>query len=215
MCRLLFVRSPRALDPRPHLSRFARTAQISPEDQSHGWGCAWRLRDQWNFYHSLKPVWEDSYEHVPQTTFLLAHARSAFRNEGIEIKNNMPFTDGSKVFIFNGELQGVRIREKGRIGAEKVFNFVKRYDDGDTLNAIRTGVKLLRQKSNYVRAMNFIIAERDRAWLNSEYSENSEYFQMHEKIVGDVHTISSSPYEGESDWIGISNHAAGEIIHHV
>ena len=27
----------------------------------------------------------------------------------------------------NGELQGVRIREEGRIGAEKIFNFIKQY----------------------------------------------------------------------------------------
>ncbi len=212
MCRLLCVRSSGAIDPQFHLSKFAHTAQFSPEDQSHGWGCAWMLGNQWNFYHNLKPVWEDTFDHVPQTNFLLAHARSAYRNEGIAVENNMPFTDGSKVFIFNGELQGVRIREKGRIGAEKVFNFVKRYDDGDTLSAIRTGVRILKQKSNYVRAMNFIIAQHDRAWLNSEYSENSDYFQMHEKFAGDVHIISSSPYENEFDWIGISNHVAREIV---
>ncbi len=211
MCRLLYVRSPTEIDSNSHLTKFARIAQISPEDQSHGWGCAWMQFEHWNFYHTLKPIWEDAYDHVPNTNILLAHARSAYRNEGIEIANNMPFTDGSKIFIFNGELQGVRVREKGRTGAEKVFNFVKRYDDGNFLSAMRTGVEILKNKSKYVRAMNFIVAEPNRAWLSTEFNENAEYFQMYEKHMGEIHIISSAPYENENDWTPIANHTVREI----
>jgi len=36
----------------------------------------------------------------------VAHARSAFEDKDIVVENNMPFTDGERVFIFNGELRG-------------------------------------------------------------------------------------------------------------
>ena len=113
----------------------------------------------------------------------------------LKSKNNMPFFDGSKVFIFNGELQGVRINEQGRIGAEKVFNFVKRFDRGDTLSAIRQGVQLLTKKTQYVRAMNFIIAEQGQAWISTAFSENPGYFQMCQKFSEGEHVISSAPYD--------------------
>ena len=35
------------------------------------------------------------------------------------------------MFVFNGELRGVRVKADGRIGAEKIFNYVKRFDRGD------------------------------------------------------------------------------------
>ncbi|MDE0310574.1 MAG: hypothetical protein OXI60_12205 [Acidiferrobacterales bacterium] len=195
-----------------HLERFALTARNSPEYQGHGWGCAWLNKDRWDFHHSLKPIWEDDFEQFIDCRYFVAHARSAYRNEGIEIANNMPFTDGHRVFIFNGELRGVRIREDGRIGAEKVFNFVRRHDSGDTLYAIREAVRLLNSKTRYVRAMNFIIADRENGWLNSEYNEYSEYFQMHELLQEDLHIISSAPYAGESGWTAIDNHIVRRIL---
>lgn len=211
MCRLLYLRAGHPVSTKTHLERFALIARNSPEYQGHGWGCAWMESEKWNFYHSLKPIWEDDFEQFVDCDYFLAHARSAYQNEGIEIQNNMPFTDGDRVFIFNGELRGVRIREEGRIGAEKVFNFVRRHDNGDVLDAIQTAVRLLVMKSRYVRAMNFVIADRQNAWLNSEFSEMPEYFQMYEVIQDDVHIISSAPYEGESGWTVIGNHVARRV----
>ena len=207
MCRLLYVRSSTPVSIGKHLIRFAETAENSPEDQSHGWGCAWLESDEWRFYHSLKPIWEDDIANFPKAGYFVAHSRSAYRNEGIMIENNMPFTDGDMVFVFNGELKGVRIRERGRIGAEKVFNFVKRFDSGDMLDAVERGVSALVKKTRYVRAMNFVIAGKREAWLNSIYSEYPEYFQMHEKITDSVHIVSSTPYANESGWIPIANHS--------
>ncbi len=205
MCRLLYIRSSESFALAPHLKEFAKTASNSPEDQSHGWGCAWIEQGNWRFYHSLTPVWEDNLDQFASSKCVLAHARSAYKNEGIEIQNNMPFYDGSRVFIFNGELQGVRVREEGRIGAEKVFNFVKRFDHGDLLAAIREGVARLERKTRYIRAMNFIIAQPDRAWLNTQFGENPQYFQMHEKSCDNLFMVSSTPYQGDPLWTPIAN----------
>ena len=127
MCRLLWLRAEHPVDVSVHLAPFARLWQESTEYQGHGWGCATLAGDQWRLHHSLSPIWEDDLTVFGETRLFLAHARSAFRDEGIAIENNMPFTRANEVFIFNGELNGVRIREEGRIGAEKIFNYTRRF----------------------------------------------------------------------------------------
>ena len=194
-----------------HLEQFALTAENSPEDQSHGWGCAWMESGSWQFYHNIAPIWEDSFERFGSAEFFLAHARSAFRNEGIEVSNNMPFANGDQVFVFNGELKGVRIREQGRIGAEKVFNFIRRFDNADLEQAIRLGVATLMRKTRYTRAMNFIIATPGDAWLSTQYNENPDYFQMHQKFTDDTLIVSSAPYERSLGWVPIENHTLSRI----
>ncbi len=211
MCRLLVVRSVEPVSMQYHLEQFAHTAENSPEDQSHGWGCAWLSEGRWQFYHSIKPIWEDDFGKFQPNAYFLAHARSAYRNEGIEVANNMPFDDGERVFVFNGELQGVRIRERGRIGAEKVFNFIKRFDEGDMESAIQQGVHHLIRKTRYVRAMNLVIATRKNAWLSTVYNENPDYFQMHRKQTDSICIISSTPYANSSGWQPIDNSTIEQI----
>ncbi len=211
MCRLLYVRSDDPVNTMSYLTEFAATAKNSPEYQGHGWGCAWIESGRWRTYHNVDPIWTDECAVIPDSNHFVAHARSAYRNEGIGARNNMPFRQDDQIFIFNGELHGVRLYIEGRIGAEKVFNFVRRYDDGDTLGAIETAVGNLRKKSRYIRAMNFIVADLQSAWLSSEFNEDPEYFQMHERLDGGVHIISSSPFPGQSDWLPIANNTVREI----
>lgn len=206
MCRLLYVRAASPFDTREHLEIFAEISKHSPEYQGHGWGCAWVRDGDWQFHHDIRPVWEDDVDGFGETTLLLAHARSAFKDEGIRVENNMPFFDGNYVFIFNGELQGVRIREEGRIGAEKVFNYVKRFDNGDMLRAIERSVSVIEKRTRYVRAMNFIMASQDSAYLATVFGENPDYFQMHRRRGADMDIVCSAPYPGEPDWRAIDNH---------
>ena len=119
MCRLLWLRAEEPFEVSPHLQKFGTLCQNSEEYQGHGWGCSWMSEGQWRFHHTLSPIWEDNLNSFGKTRLFLAHARSAFRDEGIVVENNMPFCQDNEVFIFNGELSGVRIREQGRIGAEQ------------------------------------------------------------------------------------------------
>ena len=162
MCRLLCVHSHRPFAIEPHLDVFAAIARDSREYQGHGWGCAWLEDGEWRLHRDIRPVWEDRRDRFGESTLLLAHARSAFRDEGICVENNMPFDDGRHVFIFNGELRGVRIREQGRIGAEKVFNYVKRFDRGDMHEALERGLAVIEKRTRCVRAMNVILASPTR-----------------------------------------------------
>jgi glutamine amidotransferase len=206
MCRLLYVRANAPFAIRDHLEIFAGIAKSSPEYQGHGWGCAWVRDGEWQFHHDIQPVWEDDLAGFGHTTLLIAHARSAFRDEGICVENNMPFFDGRHVFIFNGELQGVRIREQGRIGAEKIFNYVKRFSKNTMFESIARGVEVIEKRTRYVRAMNFIMASLESTYLATSYAENPGYFQLHRRRDTDMDRVCSVAYPGEREWRVIADH---------
>lgn len=195
MCRILCVRSDERFDMEPHLAAFAQLARESPEYQGDGWGCAWIDADGWRVYRDISPVWEDAAAPAGRTTLLLAHARSAYRGEGIRVENNMPFFDGERAFIFNGELHGVRIKERGRIGAEKVFNFIKRFGDGDMGLALERGLDAIEKRTRYVRAMNLIVADAARrVHFATRFSEDPDYFRMHASRRDGARILCSAPY---------------------
>ena len=210
MCRMLCIRSREAVDIAEHIAALADIAKNSREYQGHGWGCAWLAGDGWQVYRNVAPIWEDDDRPTGRTTLLLAHARSAFRDEGICVENNMPFFDGERAFIFNGELQGVRIKEQGRIGAEKIFNYIKRFDRGDLHRAMCRGVEVIAKRTRYVRAMNIILADASRICVASRFGEDPEYFQMHTTATDDARIICSEPYPdttGLRQWVPIDNGA--------
>jgi predicted glutamine amidotransferase len=211
MCRLLLVHSPAAFDPAPHLRAFAEIARNSREFQGHGWGCAVLSGDGWSFYRDIRPVWEDDPGRFPLTTRLLAHARSAFRDEGIAVENNMPFTDGETVFLFNGELHGVRLKAEGRIGAEKIFNVIRRSGSGKGPEALRKAVRVIESRTRYVKAMNIILSDAGNAWASSLFNEDSDYFTLRRKTADGVTVVCSEPYPGTDGWEKLENRFMGAV----
>jgi glutamine amidotransferase len=159
LCRLLFVNSKIKFPIVDYLHKFAEIAKCSREYQGHGWGFGFWDNNKWTYYKNIKPIWEDDLAQFGKSNRIIAHVRSAFKDEGIVIENNMPFYDEKYNFIFNGELRGVKIKEKGRIGAEKIFNFIKRFDKGNIKDALHRGTEIISKKSAYVKAMNIIITD--------------------------------------------------------
>jgi len=221
MCRILLVRSKTPFAIAKELKPFASIAENSREYQGHGWGCSWLpvsdvpvfdepvsdspLSDsngtstedepqRWQHYHNIKPIWQDDPDQFATTTLLLVHARSAFRDEGIAVENNMPFSDGESVFIFNGELRGVKIKSEGRIGAEKIFNYIRRMDKGDKLQALEKAVAIINRRTQYVRAMNILMSDGDQCLVSSTYNEDPGYFQMHRSVHNGIERVCSEPY---------------------
>jgi glutamine amidotransferase len=205
MCRLLYVKSENEFSIKDHLEKFADISKNSEEYQGHGWGCAYLIDNKWVHYKSIIPVWEDEFSRFGKSKLLLAHARSAFQDRDIVIENNMPFYDDRYVFIFNGELRGVKINSAGRIGAEKIFNFIKRFDKGNILDAIEKGVNIIIKRTTYIRAMNFIITDGNKAFVSSLFNEDENYFTMHYKKSRTDLVICSDPYTDENDWLKIKN----------
>lgn len=205
MCRLLAVRSAAKFSVASYLQQFARVARESQEYQGHGWGIACRIdENKWAYHKTVNPIWEDDLQQFPAADMLIAHVRSAFRDEGIVVDNNMPFYDERAIFIFNGELQGVRLREDGRIGAEKIFNVIKRFDRGDLGVALQKATALIRKRTRHVRAMNIIVTDRRQFYVSSAYAERPAYFQMAVKYDPAL-VICSDPFPGESGWETIPN----------
>ena len=211
MCRLLFAESDEPFPIARHLVPFSEIARNSKEYQGHGWGCAYWADGRWAVYRDVRPVWEDDLRRFPRTLRLLAHARSAFRNEGVAVENNMPFTDGKTVFAFNGELHGVRVKAQGRTGAEKVFTLIRQLDHGDTLSALKRAVDVLQKRSRHIKAMNIILSDGAHTWASSLFSEDPDYFTLRRKSEDGVRIVCSEPYPGESGWLSIDNRFAGIV----
>ncbi len=219
MCRILYARSAQPFSMSDLLQPFAEMARDSREFQGHGWGCAWRDADGdvkgdsngWQQYHNIRPVWEDDLSQFGSTHLLLVHARSAFRDEGIVVENNMPFSDGKSVYIFNGELRGVRIQSEGRIGAEKIYNYIRRFDKGDLCAATTKAVDIIKKRSSYVRAMNIILSDGEQSCVSTSYSEDPQYFQMYRKQSNDMQLVCSRPLGGEPDWCAIENNTTIQL----
>jgi len=209
MCRLLFVQNKNHFSIGEHLSKFASIAKNSKEYQGHGWGCSYLKNNEWVHYKNINPIWEDDLEQYGNSNRLIVHARSAFEDKDIIVENNMPFYDDKYVFIFNGELRGVKIKAEGRIGAEKIFNFIKRFDKDGMEEALAKGVDVIDKRSSYIRAMNIIIAEKDRVYYSSLFNEDEEYFQMHYKQGVDELIICSEVYPDETGWNKIDNNSNG------
>jgi len=205
MCRLLLVKSKNEFEIFPYLKAFANIAKNSREYQGHGWGCAFWVNNEWHHYKNISPIWEDNLDQFGCATRLLAHARSAFRDEDIHVENNMPFWDDKYVFIFNGELHGVKIRADGRIGAEKIFNYIKRFDQGDMFTAIKKAVEIIKKRTKYIKAMNFIVADSEKDYVVSHYNEDPDYFTMYMKNSNDKLIICSEKLPSETGWQKIKN----------
>lgn len=205
MCRLLLVKAESKFSIAEQLQGFAFMAARSKEFQGHGWGCSYLENGAWQHYKNIKPIWEDDLSGFGESRLLVAHARSAFKDEGIIIENNMPFHDDRYVFIFNGELRGVRIAEQGRIGAEKIFNFIKRFNHGNMIEALMRGTEIIRKRSKYIRAMNIIIAERDRSYLASFFNEDPDYFTLHHSHTSGKTMVASDPLPGHDHWEKVPN----------
>ncbi len=201
MCRLLAVIARTPIDVRYHLDAFTRVCTSSAEYQGHGWGYSVLRDGEWERYRSLTPIWDDGSRPVGDVRVLLAHARSAFRDEGIVVENNMPFIDGQQAFIFNGELQGVRLPVDGRTGAERLFRFLRRPAASHTPEAVSHALGILKSRTTNIRACNFIIADRTAVIVHSLFAGEAAYFTLHHHRTDDALAICSAPYDdGDPRW---------------
>jgi glutamine amidotransferase len=198
----LIVRAEKSFDIAEYLEPFAAMCRRSKEYQGHGWGAAYRSNGAWRSVKHLEPIWENSGDLKGECRMLLLHARSAFRNEGICLENNMPFQKQGILFAFNGELHGVRIRSAGRTGAEKLFNYILRFRKHDLGEALARAMEVMPQRTRYIKAMNIVMTDGERIFLYSRFAEDPDYFMLHTR-PGAAEAFCSQPL-GE-DWLPVPN----------
>jgi predicted glutamine amidotransferase len=204
---MIVVKGKRKFSITKHLSKFSKIANKSKEYQGHGWGCSWLDKGIWKHYKNINPIWKDDLNKFGETQLLVAHARSAFQNKGIRIENNMPFCKDDSIFVFNGELRGVRIKEEGRIGAEKIFNIIRKF--GINVEGFVESTNFIESRSKFVKALNFIIVNKEKIVVNSFFNEDPEYFTLYLKNENET-IVCSEPYS-EDGWIAIPNKSVTEI----
>lgn len=178
MCRLLFVKSENSFSVKKFIEPFSEMCRKNKVFQGHGWGFSVVENGKWEHYKNILPIWEDVHYPNLKTNLIIAHARSAFEDKDVFVENNMPFYDDKLVFVFNGELRNVRIKSEGRIGAEKIFNFIKRFDKGNFSEAIEKGTTIIKQRTGYLRGMNIIITDSHKAYAYSTFTKDKDYFTM-------------------------------------
>lgn len=193
MCRILALRGATPINLDRYLPQFAAICERSKEYQGHGWGLAYRQDGKWQVYKNINPIWEDKLVGFGMADMALIHARSAFRDEGIVVENNMPFDDGARFFIFNGELRGVRFRAEGRIGAEKIFNTIRKFDQGDLKTAFQKGLDLIARRTRYVRALNVVMSDGNNLYVANHFGEDPDYFTMHHYQDAQLSAVCSEP----------------------
>jgi len=190
LCRLLYVNSKEEFSIAEYLKKFAGVAKQSREYQGHGWGFAFSQYDKWNYYKNIKPIWEDDLTQFGKSKRIIAHARSAFKDEGIVVEN--------------------KIKEEGRIGAEKIFNYIQRFDKGNIKAALQKGTGIISTKSAYVKAMNILLTDKSAAYVYSQFNEDEDYFTIHRKIKNETIIVCSDPFAGEIDWEPVQNNSLTE-----
>lgn len=206
MCRILYLASARPFDPAPLLAPFAALSRASKEFQGHGWGCASWTGAEWSTHHDVRPIWECAPPPLAPTTRFLAHARSAFEDRDVRVENNMPFVEHGWAFVFNGELRGVKLREEGRIGAEKLFRFVMRFVPGHGAEAaLRKALPIAERRSARVRAANVVLAGPGGDFVASLHREDPEYFTLRRKREDGILMLCSEPFPGETGWQPLPN----------
>ncbi len=199
MCRLLAVVSEEPMDVDRHLEAFRRLCRGSREYQGHGWGCAIWREGRWERYRTVRPVWEDDYSPGGEVRVLVAHARSAFRDEEIGEEYNMPFLRDDWAYVFNGELRGVRLRSPGRTGAEGIFALLCAFRGDGTEASIARTVALLRARARRIRACNFILAEPGRFHVHVLADGEADYYTMACQESRGERVICSEPYPGDRE----------------
>lgn len=209
MCRMLFIKMNKEFLVQPHLESFSHICQNSKEYQGHGWGIYFRTGGQWLNFKNISPIWDNNLSGFGNADLLLVHARSAFQNQDITIENNMPFSNGRYLFMFNGELHGVKLKINGRTGAHKIFNFFHQlnHDDHHTFQNFTKTLKIIRQHTTDIRAMNILLTDTltNKVYLSCLFSQDPGYFTLRIKHADNGFIICSEMYPGETGWKNIAN----------
>lgn len=206
MCRLLAVVSRNPIDAAMQLDAFALVCAESREFQGHGWGCAVLRNGSWDRYRTVRPIWEDTFRPTGDVHVLLAHARSAFRDEDIHEENNMPFVSSDLAFLFNGELHGVRLPVAGRTGAHRLFRFIQNMSIQNPAGAVGRAMAVLRRRTASIRACNFILADASTLQVHSLFTRDVDYFTMYLRQTTDELVICSTPFGGSGQgWSALPN----------
>ncbi|MBW2971260.1 hypothetical protein KY320_03810 [Candidatus Woesearchaeota archaeon] len=211
MCRFLIIIAEKQFDATSHLNSFAELCKNSEEFQGDGWGVCYPAPKQegWKCHRSIKPIWQEQhlFDSLPATKILVAHARSSFQDRGPNIEFTQPFVNEKLVFVFNGEISGVKIRARGNNGAQKLFTLIQQNSSNGYKEALQILKRLIEDNSEHIKAMNVGLLHQNKIYVLCKYSERPNYFGLHYyngKDENEMQIVCSQPY-GSYDFKPIPN----------
>lgn len=188
MCRFLIAKSVTKTNFAKLLNDFAIMCQKSKTQegdwQGDGWGMGWREDNQWNSYHSLKPIWKDRerLKNVPLTNQIMIHARSAsFAHQKGVIEYNQPHINKQYCFVFNGLVRGVKLTRpiKGKIGSQKILLLlIEQLKLSDPSKALKKTYDFISNHSEKIKGFNVGVGNGDNFYIISDFTEADEYFSL-------------------------------------
>ncbi|MCP4896515.1 MAG: hypothetical protein GY906_06020 [bacterium] len=205
MCRLLLVSSRNGFALRPVLESFSEMCRNSREYQGDGWGVLHRSGLSSSVHRSVEPIWTSNFAEFRTANLVLAHARSAFRNDPPSLAHTMPFISGDIGFAFNGELHGVRLRSQGSNGAQKIFSLADRLIRSDPERGFQRAITAIRNHTDHIRALNIVMTDVKRIYFSTTFSQEPDYFSLHIKRSSDMIAICSEPLPDDQEWTPVPN----------
>jgi predicted glutamine amidotransferase len=188
MCRFLILKSKKLLKPEFFLQKFAlkcrQSKALDGDWQGDGWGIGYKVNKEWKVYKSLRPIWREKevFSSFPKTCLFTVHARSAFGDTKGVLEFNQPFIKDDCLFVFNGNIKGVRLRKvvKGKIGAQKIFNLFLYFLKNNSLKAaLKKTEALLLQNSSFVYGLNIGVVFKDKVYALCQFqSKDENYFSL-------------------------------------
>lgn len=217
MCRVLLANRPERFNAGEVLSAFADMCELSrtPEDndwQGDGWGVSWLNEDDnWQTLKSTMPIWEDKnrFDEVGLSKTFISHARSkSFEHNELNIDHNQPYTDNDLAYVFNGVMRGVALKAEGEIGAQKVFNILKKYRKNRSL--VEAMAKLRDQiniATKELVATNIIATDKKIASvLCNHWGKTSDYHSINYSLTESENIICSESLDlKDRSWSKMQN----------
>lgn len=206
MCRFLLIKSKQEINAHALLESFADMAEESRtaegDRQGDGWGIAWRKKDKWQIYKSLKPIWEDrkKFAEVSHSDTFAVHARSAsFANQVGTLEYNQPFINDEVCFVFNGVLKGVKLSRPvpGKIGAQKIFHLLREeLKITPPKKSLQKLDLLLRNNAQEIGGLNIGVIYNNQLFALCDFGRDSDYFSIRYSQNEDISLVCSAELPG-------------------
>jgi predicted glutamine amidotransferase len=205
MCRFLLAQSSQTLPAQALLAKFSQMCEQSKcldgDDQGDGWGLAYLdQQNNWQTNKFLEPIWQNSSQiKIPPTRQLVLHARSAtFAHHKDLLEFNQPFSDGERVFVFNGLVRGVKFARPipGQIGSQKIWSLLQAHLDSQAnpQTALEKTVQEIQNHTREIVALNLGLATKDRFWAYCQYKpQPTDYYQLYQWTDDTTHLVCSEP----------------------
>lgn len=182
-----------------------------------GWGIVTKRNGKLELYKKAVSCWEDpKYKkyYEMDIDFLILHARKATPNMPISYSFTHPFEKNGWLFCHNGTIHDLT-EQKDKSDSERFFEMILDAMKDET--EVTTAIKIALSKVKSYSAINFILANDNKAYILNKFQEYPQYYTMKYFATKSIVMVSSERLQHFNDaWkeLGNNNLAILEILSH-